>query len=639
MKGYEEKRPSDETVDPDMGVVKRSAWTKEEEEIVLKHYGTMPVKELQEKYLPNKTVPAVSGKARSLGITSTGSTFWTEKEDEILKKYYGKIPNKELKEKYLPDKTASAISHRAKRLGIKSVQAKEAWTKENEEIIRKHYGTMSVKELREVFLPNRSEQAIRTKASELGLALVKNVVWTERELKKLQKYYGEISNEALQKTYLPDRTVEAIVGKASELGLTVKTPDWTEEEDEILKKYYGKMPTKELQKAYLRNRTIGAIGGRAGLLGIRSSRSPAWTDKDDEILKKYYGKIPNKELKEKYLPNRTAQAIWNRANSLGIALIRNPDWTEEELDNLRKQYGKMPIEELQGKYLPNRTIHAIQTKARILGVASKRGLTGVNKEKEDDLDSANPAVTLLPTMHNSTPFSDWLSQNIKLPESSIVAYTNAVGTVSKEMYQKGIIQKPLENMSLLELDFAISHIISDTDFTTKDIREKHKYRNALKQYRYFLNATAEDAGDRAYMEMIENDRQIPETEKTAIIKSRIGQGAFRESLIKKYNGRCVITGINHLELLVASHIKPWAASSNQERLSVDNGLLLSATYDKLFDQGLITFDQHGGILLSSRISTENIKLLGLSQGIRFNLQMNKSMEEYLSYHRDVVFVE
>lgn len=182
-------------------------------------------------------------------------------------------------------------------------------------------------------------------------------------------------------------------------------------------------------------------------------------------------------------------------------------------------------------------------------------------------------------------------------------------------------------------------IIRDTDFDTKNAREKRIYSNALKQYRYFLNTIAKDSGDHAYMEMTENDRQIPETEKAAIIQSRIGQGEFRKKLIDKYNGRCIITGIDHPNLLVASHIKPWAASSNKERLSVDNGLLLSATYDRLFDRGLITFDRYGKILLSSLIGTENIKRLGLSPGMMFNLQINESMKEYLSCHRNELFLE
>ena len=311
----------------------------------------------------------------------------------------------------------------------------------------------------------------------------------------------------------------------------------------------------------------------------------------------------------------------------------------EDDEIIKKNYGKISNKELREKYLPGRSESAIRERSRILGVASQRGSTGANEERKVNPDSANLTATLLSTTHSSNPFSEWLAQNIGLPESSIVAYSDAVDAISKEMHQKGTIQKPLENMSPFELDLAISLIINDTDFAAENTRRKLLYRNALKQYRYFLNTIAEDSSDHTYMEIVENDRQIPETVKMAIIQSRIGQGEFRKKLIDKYNGRCIITGIDHPNLLVASHIKPWAASSNEERLSVDNGLLLSATYDRLFDRGLITFDRYGKILLSSLIGTENIKRLGLSPGMRFNLQINESMEEYLSYHRNELFLE
>lgn len=237
------------------------------------------------------------------------------------------------------------------------------------------------------------------------------------------------------------------------------------------------------------------------------------------------------------------------------------------------------------------------------------------------------------------PFAVWMSQNTKLSESSIGKYSGAVGTMSKEMYQKNTIQKPLEDMSPFELDLAIALILSDPDFVSKNTRGNHMYSNALKQYRYFLNAMTEDSDDHSFIDEIKNDALIPETEKTAIIQSRVGQGIFRKSLFDKYQGRCIITGIDHPKLLVASHIKPWAVSSNRERLSVDNGLLLSATYDRLFDSGLITFDNYGKIFLSSFIGAENVKRLGLSPDMSFDLRISENMKEYLSYHRDVLFVK
>jgi len=256
----------------------------------------------------------------------------------------------------------------------------------------------------------------------------------------------------------------------------------------------------------------------------------------------------------------------------------------------------------------------------------------------NETSTTNP-ISVVPITRTNNPFSDWLSQNTALSESSIDKYSGAVGTISKEMLQKGTIQKPLENMSPFELDLAIALTISDPDFIAKNTRGNHMYSNALKQYRYFINAVTEVADDSAYIESIKNDIEISETERKAIIAARVGQGSFRKALLDKYHGRCIITGINHPKLLVASHIKPWSVSSNKERLSVDNGLLLSATYDRLFDCGLITFDRQGKIFLSSFIGEENIMRLNLSKDMRFELCISGDMGEYLDYHNDVLFVK
>lgn len=65
-----------------------------------------------------------------------------------------------------------------------------------------------------------------------------------------------------------------------------------------------------------------------------------------------------------------------------------------------------------------------------------------------------------------------------------------------------------------------------------------------------------------------------ETNGLALVKARIGQGKFRDSLLKKFGVECVVTGINQEAFLVASHIKPWAVATNDERLDENNGLLL-----------------------------------------------------------------
>jgi hypothetical protein len=42
-------------------------------------------------------------------------------------------------------------------------------------------------------------------------------------------------------------------------------------------------------------------------------------------------------------------------------------------------------------------------------------------------------------------------------------------------------------------------------------------------------------------------------------------------------------------VLRASHIKPWAKSTNRERLNAENGIMLAAHVDALFGRGLMSF--------------------------------------------------
>lgn len=105
----------------------------------------------------------------------------------------------------------------------------------------------------------------------------------------------------------------------------------------------------------------------------------------------------------------------------------------------------------------------------------------------------------------------------------------------------------------------------------------------------------------------------PLTERERLQAARIGQGEFRNALIGVWNGRCPIAGVDHLELLRVSHIKPWAASSDAERLDPFNGLLLCAHIDALFDRGLISFFDDGRMLVSSSLSIENRQRLSLGR--------------------------
>ena len=73
-----------------------------------------------------------------------------------------------------------------------------------------------------------------------------------------------------------------------------------------------------------------------------------------------------------------------------------------------------------------------------------------------------------------------------------------------------------------------------------------------------------------------------------LVKVRRHQDFFRRALLVGYDGRCAVTGIRQPELLVASHIVPWA-EDQALRLNPSNGILLNALHDRAFDQHFITF--------------------------------------------------
>ena len=236
-------------------------------------------------------------------------------------------------------------------------------------------------------------------------------------------------------------------------------------------------------------------------------------------------------------------------------------------------------------------------------------------------------------------FDNWLKETSKLSDSSVYKYSHAVNTISREMMERKVIAKPLKDMELFEIDLAISLIFCDEYFITKNEIGNKMYSNALKWFRSYVESNVFDVVAAKIEEnKISENVNISKTERESIVKARIGQGKFREQLLEKY-GSCIISGIDISKALVASHIKPWAVSTNEERVSVNNGLLLSATYDRLFDSGLITFANEGKLIISRFVSEENRNKLQIKNGQVYKLQSNMQMKNFLEYHNDVVFIK
>jgi len=135
---------------------------------------------------------------------------------------------------------------------------------------------------------------------------------------------------------------------------------------------------------------------------------------------------------------------------------------------------------------------------------------------------------------------------------------------------------------------------------------------------------------------IRNDRQLAETEREALVLSRRGQGLFRAN-VQVIERACRVTKVERREHLIASHIKPWRDSSNDERLNGENGLLLTPSIDHLFDKGFLSFEDSGDLIVSPVADPVSLRRMGVPLDTSFNVgAFSSGQREFLDYHRDNV---
>jgi putative restriction endonuclease len=87
----------------------------------------------------------------------------------------------------------------------------------------------------------------------------------------------------------------------------------------------------------------------------------------------------------------------------------------------------------------------------------------------------------------------------------------------------------------------------------------------------------------------------------ALIRPRLGQGAFRIIVTDNYARRCAVTGERTLPALDAAHIRPYSDHGQHEP---SNGLLLRRDIHSLFDRGYVTVTPSYHFEVSRRIRDE-----------------------------------
>jgi len=126
------------------------------------------------------------------------------------------------------------------------------------------------------------------------------------------------------------------------------------------------------------------------------------------------------------------------------------------------------------------------------------------------------------------------------------------------------------------------------------------------------------------------------------VKTRVNQNVFRQIVLANYSSKCAITGIDIPELLFASHIIPWS-ENQKERLNPENGICLSALYDKAFDKGFIGINERFELLISNDLKKKSkqdyySKHFSILENEKINLpQRYFPNKEFIQFHLDTIF--
>lgn len=171
-------------------------------------------------------------------------------------------------------------------------------------------------------------------------------------------------------------------------------------------------------------------------------------------------------------------------------------------------------------------------------------------------------------------------------------------------------------------------------FVFDDIEIDEISKSFLEQYEYTEDLITDERSNLDIInELVEKYGEDGNVIQKSIVRNSRIQHLFRKKLLKEFDRKCAITRKYTPEILVASHIKPSVLSNVHEKLNSQNGLLLSANYDRLFDKYLISFDYKTGKILISNYLGEFLKDYGLDpEFVLAKRFLTEERKKFLMHH-------
>jgi predicted restriction endonuclease len=238
------------------------------------------------------------------------------------------------------------------------------------------------------------------------------------------------------------------------------------------------------------------------------------------------------------------------------------------------------------------------------------------------------------------------------------SFNRAVNNVSSIKQINFLIQTLIENGKLSKEEI-IALMLVDIESSNETYISKFELQKYVKEarnigfierkynqigYLYNLLGKLDDlvfVRDELYFkedaEQIFGEDLISITKKRDPYLHRLYKNQLQEECEEIYgNPMCVLEQLSY-PVLIASHIKPFIESDENEAYDPNNGLLLSRTIDSLFDLKYISFTDDGTMLFSKRIS-EDVKEFWKDYKLE-NTILNEKRKGYLAYHRNLMEVK
>jgi hypothetical protein len=143
-------------------------WSAKEEQIIKNNYKKLSDKELKKNLLPHRSRKAIQGKRCLLGYIKQAQPpqVWSARELGLLYKHWKDYDQRQLQEKFLPNKTVEQIRSAKMHRGLKKPPV---WTDSEREILLTYGSDYSMSDMKKKFLPSKTSLQITGMRKHLGV--------------------------------------------------------------------------------------------------------------------------------------------------------------------------------------------------------------------------------------------------------------------------------------------------------------------------------------------------------------------------------------------------------------------------------------------------------------------------------------